>query len=269
MKEKKKSLIYTIIGLIIVAIIIVLCIKFITKNNVKKYHFSTSNNITIRYAYGIGVTTIEQRNSKEPYLDIVSITPTKEELKELKKAINNNSFVLDKDIDSTGVAGEYELTIGDEVVFFDQEEGIYTKNNKNFYKIEISTELFDAVSDIVFNNIDKNHEQIKTNTLSISSTELGQATFTDKNEVKEIINSFRYVKLKSITEDLIDTEYVINFNNGITITTYMNTNEAIYSNTNTGEASFIYLYANPTETLKNHLEEKITLDEGIKSSQEF
>ncbi|MDO4996600.1 MAG: hypothetical protein Q4E69_05425 [Bacilli bacterium] len=269
MKKKNKSLIYTLIALLIIIIIAVPCIKYITKNNVKKHHFSSSNNITIRYAYGLGVTTVEQRNSKEPYLDIVTITPTKEELKGLKKAINNNTFILDKNIESTGVAGEYELTIGDEVVFFDQEEGIYTKDNKNFYKIDITTELFDAVSDIVFNNVNKKQEQIKTNTLSISNKEIGQATFTDKNEVKEIVDAFRYVKLKSNTEALIDTDYIIDFNNGITITTYMNTNEAVYTNTNTGEASFIYLYTNPTETLKNHLEEKITLDEGLKSSQEF
>ena len=169
MKKKKKSLIYTLIALLIIIIIVVPCIKFITKNNVKKHHFSSSNNITIRYAYGLGVTTVEQRNSKEPYLDIVTITPTKEELKGLKKAINNNTFILDKNIESTGVAGEYELTIGDEVVFFDQEEGIYTKDNKNFYKIDITTELFDAVSDIVFNNVNKKQEQIKTNTLSRTS----------------------------------------------------------------------------------------------------
>ena len=267
MKKKNKSLIYTLIALLIIIIIAVPCIKYITKNNVKKHHFSSSNNITIRYAYGLGVTTVEQRNAKEPYLDIVKITPTKEELKLLKKAIKDNAFTLNKDIDSTGVAGEYQLLIGNELVFFDQEEGIYTKDNKKFYKIEISTELFDAVSDIVFNNVNKTQEKIKTNTISISNSEIGQATFTDKNEVKEIINTFRFVKLKSNSDDLTTPEFVIDFNNGITITTYMSSNIGVYTNANTNEAVYIYLYSNPTEYLRNYLQDKVSLDEGVKANQ--
>lgn len=265
--KKNKKLIYSIIALVIFVLIVIICFKFIKSDNLKKSHFSSSNNITIRYAYGLGITTIEQRNSKEPYLDIVSITPEKDELKLLKKAIKENSFVLDKNIESTGVAGEYELAIGDEVVFFDQEEGIYTKDNKNFYKIEISTKLFDTVTDIVYNHVNKTQEQIKTNTISISNSEIGQATFTDKNEVKEIIDTFRFVKLKSNTDDLTEPEFIIDFNNGITITTYTNSNIGVYTNTNTNEAVYIYLYSNPSEYLKNFLQNKVTLDEGIKANQ--
>lgn len=264
--KKNGTVGYIILFVCAILLIIIMGSRFIKGDNQKKSYFGYSNDIQIRYAYGLGITTIEQRNSKEPYLDIVTIKPEKEELKKLKKAIRSTSFILDKSTDSTGVAGEYELTIGKEVLFFDQEEGIYTKDNKTFYKIEIPTELFDTVSDIVFNNVNKTQEKIKTNTLSISNSEIGNATFTDKKEVQEIINTFRFVRLKSNTDDLTEPEFVIDFNNGITITTYTNSNIGVYTNTKTNEVVYIYLYSNPSEYLRNYLQDKVTLDEGMKST---
>lgn len=264
--KKNGTVGYIILFLCALLLVIIMGFNLTKGDKQKKSYFGYSNNITIRYAYGLGITTIEQRNAKEEYLDIVTIKPEKEELNTLKKVIRNTSFILDKSIDSTGVSGEYELTIGNEVLFFDQEAGIYTKDNKNFYKIEIPTELFDTISDIVFNHVNKTQEKIKTNTLSISNSEIGTATFTDKKEVKEIINTFRFVKLKSNSDDLTVPEFVTDFNNGITITTYTNSNIGVYTNTKTNEAVYIYLYSNPSEYLKNYLQDKVTLEEGMKST---
>lgn len=264
----KKNKLYIVIGIVFIFLLITFCVKLLNKNNIKKVHFTPSNNITIRYAYGIGISTIEQKNNQEPYLDIVKISVKGNDLTRLKRAIKNNSFILDKSIDSAGVAGEYELTIGDEVVFFDQEEGIYTKDKKQYYKIDISTELFDEVSDIVFNYVNSKQEIIKTDTIYIKNSELGEVTFTDKNEVKEIINIFRYVKLKSKSDELYEESNYIDFGNGIIITLYENSNIASYKNNNTGEDINILLYINPVEPLKNLIRNKIILDEGERAASQ-
>lgn len=268
MKKKKnqninKSINIAILAIIIVILFIVIAVTLVINEDNKTSHFGTSNDIKIRYAYGIGVATIEQKNEIEPYLDIVTITPKNNDLKKLKEAIKNNDFILDKSIESTGVAGEYELTIGDEVVFFDQEKGIYTKNNTNFYKIDISTELFDVVSDIVFEYVNSKQEKIKSSQIYMKNEELGEATFTDKNKVKDIINFFRYTKLKSNIDDLEFEDYYIDFNNGITITTYKNSNIARYTNNTTGEVTNILLYTDPTEYLRNYLTDQIALDDAL------
>lgn len=265
-KIKKNNKPYLIIGIILTFLLVLFIIKLVSNDKPKKSYFTPSNNITIRYAYGISVSTIEQKNKQEPYLDIVNIKVQGKELEELKKVIKKNGFILDRTIDSVGVGGAYELTIGDEVVFFDQEEGIYTKDKKVFYKIDISTELFDKVSDIVFNHVNPTQEKIKTTAIYIKNPEYGETIFTDKEDIDNIINSFRYVKLKSKSDILYDPSNYIDFGNGIIITMYQNSDIANYRNNTTGEDVNILLYSNPSEALRNYLVEKVTEDEGKLSS---
>ena len=137
---------------------------------------------------------------------------------------------------------------------------------KVFYKIDISTELFDKVSDIVFNHVNPTQEKIKTTAIYVKNTEYGETIFTDKEDIDNIINSFRYVKLKSKSDILYDPSNYIDFGNGIIITMYQNSDIANYRNNTTGEDVNILLYSNPSETLRNYLVEKVTEDEGKLSS---
>lgn len=250
------------INIIILIIILVVALFILTNSNKEnKEKLVYSPDVTIRYAYGIGVYTAQNMNSQEPYIDILKIELTNEQLKTLKEIIKDYSFIINKAKNNTGIAGIYELTIGNQIILIDQEEALYTKDKKNYYKIDMETKLFDFVSDIVYEKVESKQEKITSNEIFLSNDQIGSVTFNNQSKIKEIINTIRYVKLKSLGNASLDQEnYYIDFNNGITITTYMNSTTALYKNENTNEEYYILLYNDPSEYLRSFIEEKLELD---------
>ena len=134
MKNKKSTI---LIGLIIIVLLITVVLLVININkNSNKERFEKSNDITIRYAYSLGVQTVESLNNEEKFLDILEIKLNKKQVKEFNKLLSNNLFELNSDIDSTGISGVYQVIIGDQILYLDQEEALYTKDKKTFYKKE-------------------------------------------------------------------------------------------------------------------------------------
>ena len=254
MKSSRDTSKLIIIGVIIFLLVIsAIVIFFINRDNKKYSHFGKSNDITIEYAYNQPISSIKGKNDVEPYLDIVKIKVKGEELKKLRKALDDNKFELDKTLESVGVVDTYIVNIGDNEMFYlDQEEAIYTKNSKNFYKININVELFDIISDIVFNYIDNKQEKIKTKEIYFSNDEEEQ-TYTDSAVIDDILETIRYVKLKSNNVDVTDKDIFIDFKNGITLTTYKYSNIALYTNASKNEKCYVLIYNNSNEYLKTFL----------------
>lgn len=259
--KKKKEKIITIIVLVILILVGIFLFVFSKKNESK--HLEYSNDVQIKYAYGLGVATIESLNKEEPYLDILKVELDKNELKEFKKIINNFDFTLDSKEDSVGVAGIYEIIIDNQTILLDQEEALYSNDSKKFYKIKVSTEFFDFVSDVIYENVEPKHEKIKTDEIFLSNDEIGSTTFSSKEMINEILNSIRYVKLKRAGNDISFTpDYFIDFKNGITLTTYKGSKTALYKNSNSNEEYYVFLYNDPIEYLRGFLTNKIMEDES-------
>lgn len=259
MKNKNSTLLISLMILVVVIIGIVVIISI--NNNSKKERFDKSNDITIRYAYSLGVQTVESLNSEEKFLDILEIKLDKKQVKEFNKLLSNNLFELDKDIDSIGISGIYEVTIGDQLLYLDQEEALYTKDKKTFYKIDINEEVFDYISDVVFDKTEKDFKKLQSDKVYISNELIGEATIEDETKVKDILNTLRFVKVERTIEEDNQQEYYLDLNNGITITIYQNNSLGLYKDTNNDIEEYILFYNDPKEYLRIFLNEKLTEDE--------
>ena len=263
MKNKKSTILISLIIIALVTIVILLVIN-INKNS-NKERFEKSDNITIKYAYSLGVQTVESLNSEEKFLDILEIKLSKKQVKEFNKILSNNLFELDSNIDSTGISGIYQVIIGKQILYLDQEEALYTKDNKTFYKININEEVFDYISDIVFNETEKRFKKLQSNKLYISNDSIGEATIEDETKVKDILNTLRFVKVERTIEEDNSTEYYLDLNNGITITVYQNNSLGLYKDTNNNIEEYILFYSDPKEYLRVFLNEKIEENESLDS----
>ena len=259
MKNKKSTI---LIGLIIIVLLITVVLLVININkNSNKERFEKSNDITIRYAYSLGVQTVESLNSEEKFLDILEIKLNKKQVKEFNKLLSNNLFELNSDIDSTGISGVYQVIIGDQILYLDQEEALYTKDKKTFYKIDINEEVFDYISDAVFDKTEKDFKKLESDKVFISNDLIGEANIEDNTKIKELLNTLRFVKVERAIEEDNYKEYYLDLNNGITITVYQNNSLGLYKDTNNDIEEYILFYNDPKEYLRMFLNEKIEENE--------
>ena len=257
-KLKTKNKMFMVLGCALVIIILVLTIGFKVKNYTedRPYYFGVTDDISIRYAYSIGVPTIDTRNKQEDYMDVLTIKLEGENLKKMKKLLKTYTFHLDDKKEAVGVAGEYELLIGDEIVFIDQDGAIYTKDSKKFYLIDVTFELYDLVSDITWEVLEKNFTPLSANEITVSNNEK-TTTFNDKARVDELCSYFRFHELKA-EEDEGVLSYRLDFHNGKVITIY-DSNIGTYEEN--GNKKWIIFYTDPRENIRNLFETKVLEDE--------
>mgnify|MGYP002856163459 CR=1 FL=1 len=265
MKNKKSTL---LISLIIIVLVIIVTFLIININrNSNKERFDKSDTIIVKYAYSLGVQTVESLNSEEKFLDILEIKLSKKQVEEFNKILNNNLFELDSNIESTGISGIYQVIIGEQIIYIDQEEALYTKDKKTFYKININEEVFDYISDIVFNETEKNFKKLESDKVYISNDSIGEATIEDETKVKDLLNTLRFVKVERTIEEDNFTEYYLDLNNGITITIYQNNSLGLYKDTNNNIEEYILFYTDPKEYLRVFLNEQIEENERLDSEE--
>lgn len=258
-KLKTKNKMLLVVGCAVIIIALVLTIGFRVKNytNDRPYYFGVTDDISIQYAYSIGVPTIQAKNQQEDYMDILTISLEGDNLAKMKKLLKTYAFHLDSKEEAIGVAGEYVLIIGNEKVFIDQEGALYTKDGKKFYKIEVTDELYDMVSDITWEVLEKNFTPLSANEITVSNNEK-TTTFSDKARVDELCSYFRFHELKA-NEDEGNLFYRLDFHNGKVITIY-DSNFGTYEEN--GNKKWIIFYTDPRENIRNLFETKISEDEA-------
>ena len=265
LKTKQKMLL--VIGTALVLIILILTIGFRVKDYTddRPYYFGVTDDISIRYAYSLGVPTAEARNAQQEFMDILNFKLEGNNLKKMQKLLKTYSFHLDKERESVGVAGEYELIIGDEKVYIDQELALYTKDSKKFYLIDVTTELYDLVSDITWEVLEKNFTPLKANEITVTGRE-GSTTFQDKERVQELCNLFRFHSLKSYEEGLGEPLYTLDFKNGKVITVY---DQNIGSYKDGDKTSYVIFYTDPRENIRVLFNAKLEEDEDMLYKEKY
>ena len=258
-KLKTKSKMLLVMGCALVIIILVLTIGFQVKNYTddRPYYFGVTDDISIRYAYSIGVPTVDVKNSQTDYMDVLTIPLEGKDLKNVKKLLKTYSFHLDKSRETVGVAGEYELIIGEEKLYLDQEIALYTKNDKDYYLIDVTTELYDLVSDITWNVLEKNFKVLNATDITVTGRERN-TTFTDKERVTTLCNLFRFHEFKSNDDQISDPVYTLDFHNGTILTVHEGNIGTIQKD---GVKKYIIFYTDPREDVRNLFEAKVEEDD--------
>lgn len=258
-KIKTKNKMFMVIGCALVVIVLVLTIGFKVKDYTtdRPYYFGVTDDITIQYAYSIGVPTIEAKNKQEDYLDILTISLEGKNLTKMKKLLKTYAFHLDPKKEAVGVSGEYVLTIGNEKVFIDQEAALYTKDGKKFYLIEVTDELYDLVSDITWEVLEKKFTPLTANEITVSA-DGKSTTFNDKDRVNELCSYFRFHPLKTEESDMGQLRYTLDFHNGKVINVY-DTEFGTYEEN--GNKQWVIFYTDPKENIRNLFEAKVIEDE--------
>ena len=258
-KLKTKNKMLLVVGCAVIIIALILTIGFRVKNYTsdRPYYFGVTDDISIQYAYSIGVPTIQAKNQQENYMDILTISLEGDNLAKMKKLLKTYAFHLDSKEEAIGVAGEYVLIIGNEKVFIDQEGALYTKDGKKFYKIEVTDELYDMVSDITWEVLEKKFTPLSASEITVTSNGTS-TTFSDKERVDELCSYFRFHPLKVEEQDLGQLRYTLDFHNGKVINLY-DTSFGTYEEN--GNKKWVIFYTDPKENIRLLYDAKVLEDE--------
>lgn len=160
--------------------------------------------------------------------------------KELIEMIKNN--VLDKKLNNysgqvgLAVFGEYTVSLGNDVNFkfdtYDDDGYVIMCNKDKIFLTRIKPEILSKVIDIVDIKLTENASMFQTKKVTITDKEENQVNIERTTAIEYILKQSKNIYTKEIDYEpnLVEPDYVINFNNGIKIFKYKQSDQGFLQN---------------------------------------